>query len=145
MRSDFPLPELDWEPTRGFWQAAQREELVIPRCEACGTYTWYPAARCKCCNSESMPWTPVSGRGTLFSYCVVKRALFPPFAEKAPYVTGLVALDEDPSVRLVTTLVDCDPEHLRMDMPMRVVFRQLDFPDVEAKVIAPHFRPARLD
>ena len=145
MRSDFPLPELDWEPTRGFWQAAQREELAIPRCQACGTYNWYPVPRCKSCSSESMSWTQVSGRGTLFSYCVVMRALFKPFADKAPYVTGLVALDEDPSVRLVTRLVDCDPERLRMDMPVRVVFRQLDISNIEAKVTAPHFSPLPLD
>ena len=28
----FPLPDLEWEPARGFWEAAQREELCIPRC-----------------------------------------------------------------------------------------------------------------
>ena len=35
MSNEFPLPDVDWEPTRGFWQAAQREELQIPRCEGC--------------------------------------------------------------------------------------------------------------
>ena len=143
MSSQLPLPELDWEPTRGFWQAAQREELAIPRCDDCGAYNWYPAPRCRLCESESMAWTRVSGRGTLFSYCVVRRALFKPFESKVPYATGLVALSEDPAVRLVTTLVDCDPGELRIDMPVEVVFRPLAFPGTEARVTAPMFRPTR--
>jgi uncharacterized OB-fold protein len=71
----------------------------------------------------------------------VTRALFKAYAEKAPYVTGLVALREDPAVRLVTLLVDCEPEDLRMDMPVRAVFRRLEFPGVEASVLAPMFTP----
>ena len=34
--ADFPLPDTAWEGTRGFWEAAAREQLAIPRCAACG-------------------------------------------------------------------------------------------------------------
>jgi uncharacterized OB-fold protein len=135
------LPDLDWEPTREFWRAAQREELVIPRCDDCGAYVWYPAPRCRGCDSEALAWTRVSGEATLFSWAVVTRALFQAFAEKAPYVTGLVALREAPEVRLVTNLVDCPAGSLRMDMPVRVVFRPIRFPGDEASVLAPMFTP----
>ena len=47
--ADFPLPDTEWEGTRGFWEAAAREELAIPRCAACGRYQWYPHARCRAC------------------------------------------------------------------------------------------------
>ena len=89
-----------------------------------------------------MPWTAVSGRGSLYSWALVHRALMKELREKAPYVTGLVALEEDPSVRIVTTLVDCDAEALRLDMPVRVVFRPLRFQTSKREVVAPMFAPA---
>jgi len=137
------LPDLAFEPTREFWAAAQREELAIPRCGACGGYTWYPAPACRHCGAEALAWASVSGEATLFSWSVVARALFKAYAETAPYVTGLVALREDPSVRLVTRLVDCDPAELSMDLPVRVAFRRLEFPGVDGSVLAPFFTPAR--
>jgi len=136
------LPDPSWEPTRGFWQAAQREELAIPHCDACGRYTWYPAPRCAHCDAPRPGWTRVSGRATLFSWAVVTRALFKAFAGKTPYITGLVALEEDPAVRLVTTLVDCDAETLRVEQPVVVTFRKLEFPDDETSLLAPMFTPA---
>jgi uncharacterized OB-fold protein len=139
--ADFPLPDTDWEGTRGFWAAAAREQLAIPRCAACARLQWYPRERCAACGGSELPWTPVSGRGTLFSWAVVRRALVPAFADKVPYVTGLVALVEDPAVRVVTNLVDCAPEALRAEMPVRVVFRRLVFPNVARRVLAPMFTP----
>jgi uncharacterized OB-fold protein len=135
------LPDPSFEPTRGFWEAAQREELAIPRCDACGRYTWYPAPRCAHCDAERLTWTRVSGRATLFSWALVTRALFEAFAEKTPYVTALVALEEDPAVRLVTTLVDCDSRTLRADQPVVVTFRMLEFPGDEGSLLAPLFTP----
>jgi uncharacterized OB-fold protein len=142
MSDDFPLPDTEWPATREFWAAATRGELVIPRCAGCGAWNWYPRDRCRVCDGAELPWAPVSGRGTLFSWAVVRRALLKPFAAHVPYATGLVALDEDPEVRLVTTLVDCSPEDLQIEMPMTVVYRALDFPGVSREVVAPMFTPA---
>jgi uncharacterized OB-fold protein len=89
-----------------------------------------------------MPWTRASGRGTLFSWAVVRRGWVAPFDALAPYAPALVALDEDPAVRLVTLLVDCEPGELRVDMPVRAVFRPLPFPTAPREVIAPLFAPA---
>ena len=142
MKTEFPLPDLGFEPTRGFWEAAQREELHLPRCEACGALNWYPPPACRHCETGVLSWSRVGGRATLFSWTHVTRALFKAYASKVPYTTGLVALEEDPRVRLVTLLVDCEPDALRVDMPVEVVFRPLAFPEVEGTVIAPMFRPS---
>lgn len=135
----FPLPEPDFEPTRPFFEAAARGELAIPRCRACGGWVWYPADACRACGGADLPWTAVSGRGTLFTWAVVRRTLAKPL--EAPFVTGLVALEEDPSVRLVTRIVDCEPDALRVDAPVEVVFRTLSYPDAGG-FVAPLFRPA---
>ena len=42
---------------------------------------------------------------------------FPP-----PYVVAVVALDEDPSVRLTTNIVGCDPAEVAIGMRVRVTF-----------------------
>jgi len=39
-------------------------------------------------------------------------------------------------------VVDCTPEALRCDQPVRVVFRRLSYPGVAHTIVAPLFTPA---
>lgn len=142
MRSSFPLPDTDWEPTREFWAGAARGELRIPRCDACGRLCWYPREQCRYCKGEAFTWETMSGRGTLFSWVVVTHAFLPQFSELVPFVPALVALDEDPAVRIATQMVDCDPDTLDFELPVRATFRTISFPDVDGAVSAPLFLPA---
>lgn len=140
---DFPLPDTEWAPGRGFFEAAARGELAIPRCAGCGRRVWYPKPACPDCGGSELPWEPVSGRGTLFSWAAVQRPLWKPFAGKVPYTTGLVALEEDPRVRVVGLLADCTPEELRPDMPVHAVFRPLSFAHGDRAPAVPFFAPTR--
>jgi uncharacterized OB-fold protein len=140
-RDEFPLPDTTWPPTREFWAGAAQRQLLLPRCDACRRYVWYPDGACRFCHAPTLTWTPVSGRGRLFSWSVVHRAFIPQLADAVPYITGLVAVDEDPAVRLVTRIVDAAPAQLRIDLPVRVVFRPLQFAGVERTVAAPMFTP----
>jgi uncharacterized OB-fold protein len=142
MRPDFPLPDVDWPPTREFWAGAARGELLIPRCDGCGKFSWYPEPRCPACAGERFTWTRMSGRGRLFSWAIVRRAFLPQFETQVPYVAALVALEEALAVRLVTRVVDCPLDALRIDMAVRVVFTPLRFPGLEREVVAPLFVPA---
>jgi hypothetical protein len=135
-RADFPLPDVDDRLTAVFFAGAARGELVIPRCESCNRFVWYPAAECAACGSREAPrWTAVSGDGTLFSWAVLRRAFLPAFEEAVPFVTALVALAEDPAVRLCTYIVDAEPSELEADAPVRAVFRPLTFPTVPDKAV----------
>ena len=134
--------DLDFAPTRQFWEAAQRKSLVIPRCETCSHWNWYPTESCSQCGGAALTWTEVSGRGTLFTFTEVTRALFKEYRSKAPYLTGLVALDEDPRVRIATLFVDCTASDLELDMSVEATFRTLSFPDVEGEILAPMWRIA---
>jgi uncharacterized OB-fold protein len=142
MRPDFPLPDTDWEPTAEFWAGAARHEIRIPRCDQCGRGCWYPREKCRFCRGTSFTWTTMSGRGTLFSWVVVTHAFLPQFADLVPFVPALVALDDDPAVRIATRMVDCDVEALTFEMPVRVTFQPISFPDVVGDVTAPLFTPA---
>ncbi|MBM3675847.1 MAG: hypothetical protein FJW88_13065 [Actinobacteria bacterium] len=162
-RADFPLPDVDDSLTAGFFAAPARGELCIPRCEECGRWCWYPPetqppheARgpaggrrsrpeeqqvCPACEGP-LVWTRTAGRARLFSWAVVQRAFLPAFADMVPFVTALVALEEDPAVRIVTYVVDAVPGSLHGGMPLEVVFRPLRFPTVpDRQVVVPMFRP----
>ena len=75
-------------------------------------------------------WVPVSGRGTIWSLAVPHPPLLPPFSERAPYNVIVVALDEDPTVRLVGNLLarvggelnDIDPSTIEIGARVRVIF-----------------------
>jgi uncharacterized OB-fold protein len=140
--SEFPIPDAHLEATRPFFEGAARGELVMPRCSRCGRFQWTPPERCRDCGGESLAWTATSGRGTLFSFAVVRRPLLRQFAALVPFATGIVTLAEDPALRLVTRFVDCDPAALRIDQPVRAVFRPLGHPNADWELVVPFFTPA---
>jgi uncharacterized OB-fold protein len=142
-RADFPLPDLSDERTAEYFAGAARGELVIPRCDECARLVWYPEPRCPACGGESFTWTPVSGRGHLFSWTVVRRPFLPAFEEMVPFITALVSLEEDPAVRIVSYVIDCEPDALAAGRPVEAVFRPLRFPTVpDRSVQVPMFVPA---
>jgi len=136
-----PLPDLDHAPTAPLWQAAARGEFALPRCSDCGAFDWYPKGQCRQCHGRNIGWTPLSGRATLFSWALVKRALHKPLAPIAPYVSAIVQIDEDRATRFVTRLVDCDPAALHVGMALEVRFADLGYPAVETGIVAPLFAP----
>jgi len=142
-RADFPLPDLTDERTAEYFAGAARGELVLPRCDSCNRFVWYPEEECPHCGARSFTWTRVSGRGRVFTWTVVRRAFLPAFEEMVPFVTALVALEEDQAVRIVTYVVDCEPDALAADLPVEAVFRPLRFPTVPDRSVAvPMFVPA---
>jgi uncharacterized OB-fold protein len=141
-RDDFPLPDVTDPLTAPFFAGAARGELMITHCDACNEYVWYPQQQCPQC-AGPLTWMPVSGRGTLFSWATVRRAFLPAFADQVPFVTALVALEEDPAVRVVTYVVDADPGTLTADELVQVTFRPLAFSTVPDKsVVVPMFTRA---
>jgi hypothetical protein len=111
-----PAPPVNPE-TRPFWDAAARGELLLKRCQACGDPHWYPRAICPFCGSDRTEWVPASGRGTIYSYSVFRRA-------PVPYAIAYVTLAE--GVSMMTNIVDCDLDGIRIGQPVRVVFKPTD-------------------
>ena len=139
-RSSFPLPDLDWEPARGYWEGAAAGELRLPFCGSCGAVNWYPKPTCAGCAAAGFEWRAVGGAGTLFSYSVVSHAFLPQYRDLLPMIPALVVLDEVPGVRIVTRLVDADPSALACDAPVEVVFGPLRFVGIDGEVVVPLFR-----
>jgi uncharacterized OB-fold protein len=74
----------------------------------------------------------MSGRGTVWSCVAPHPPLLPAYAELVPYNVIVVALDEDPTLRLVGNLVadaeapinSVDPSTITIGTPVRVVFQE---------------------
>ena len=119
-----------------YWKAAREHRLEIQRCDACGQFWFPPSQSCPHCQASNFTWTPVSGRGKVFSFVTYHRVYHPAFAKEVPYVVALVELDEGP--RLLTNIVGLPPERVVCDMPVQVTFD-----DYEEGVAVPKFTPLK--
>jgi uncharacterized OB-fold protein len=106
--------------SRAWWDACRAHRLLVRRCDGCGGLHFPPRRACPQCWSEQTSWHDVSGRGSLYSYSVVRENDLPAFRDAVPYVVAVVELDEGP--RLMTTVVDSSAAALGVDAPVEVVF-----------------------
>jgi uncharacterized protein len=122
-----PAPEINPE-TKPFWEAATQDRLLIKKCTACGQMHFYPRAICPFCFSDKTEWVTASGRGTIYSYSVMRRV-------PIPYALAYVTLAE--GVSMMTNIVDCDLDAIRIGQPVTVAFKPS-----EGGPPVPMFRPS---
>ena len=133
MNTDPLLPLID-EDSAPFFEGARRGELCIQQCSETDRLIFPPRPVSPWAPGAKPVWTTVSGRGTIWSYVVPHPPLLPQFGELAPYNVILVALDEDPTVRLVGNLVaraggpinEIDPHTIEIGSAVRVAFERID-------------------
>lgn len=106
-----------------FWEACRQGRLVFLKCGECGSLLPYARVICPDCGGTALQWQPVSGRGRVYSFSVIRRPAGPEFRPYAPYVLALIELEE--GVRMMSWVVGCPPEQVQVDMPVQVVFRDL--------------------
>lgn len=128
------LPRID-EMSRPYWEGAKRHELLLQKCQECGHYRYPPGETCPSCLSDKLEWVKVSGRGSVYTWTVFHQAYHPAYKDDIPYAVVVVELEEGP--RMITNLVNCRIEDIKMGMPVEVVFD-----DVTEEVSLPKFRPA---
>lgn len=131
-----PAPFVQPE-VKQFWDATAAGQLLLPRCRACAVVIWYPRPYCPACSSLDVEWIPATGRGTVYSFTVNRRgqADLPAYREAGVYVLAYVELDEGP--RVMTNIVDCDPDSVRIGQRVEVVFHATG-----QGAALPRFRPA---
>jgi uncharacterized OB-fold protein len=106
-----PEPTVD---TQKYWAAAGERKLMIGKCRSCGELHFYPRTRCPKCLSAETELVQASGKGTIYSYSVMRRA-------KIPYAIAYVALEE--GVTMMTNIVGTDLDRIEVGMPVRVAFQ----------------------
>lgn len=108
--------------TARYWEAAEAGELAIQRCRACGHRQLPPRATCEACGGAAFEHETASGRGTVYAFTVVQRALIPELREHVPYVLALVDLAEGPRL---TTLLRVPPADVAVGLPVVVAFERV--------------------
>ena len=99
---------------RPFWQAASEGLFLMPRCRACGRAHWYPRPFCPFCASGQVEWEHAAGLGSVLAFTALARA-------KPTSIVAYVRLDEGPA--MLTNLVECDVDQVRIGDRVRVAFR----------------------
>jgi uncharacterized protein len=122
--------------TRPYWAAARDGRLVIQRCQDCASSWHPPLPACPHCHGTEIGWREVSGRGTVYTYTVVRHATHAALADHLPYVIAIVELAEGP--RIVTGITACDPGDVRGGMAVGVRFES-----VTDEVALPYFEPSQ--
>ena len=97
-----------------FWDATADGTMLVPWCRDCGKPFWYQRAVCPLCLGGSVEFREASGGGAIYTYSVQRRG-----AEE-PYAIAYVRLDE--GVTMLTNLVECDFDALRIGQRVRVHF-----------------------
>jgi len=118
-----PLPVPD-ERSAGYWEAAARGELALPRCAACKHFTMPPTMVCPACGTTTPRFTyeVVDGAGTICSWTVVRDAFLPGFQDDLPYMLVDVELDAERGIRMIGRLVDGSAAMLRIGDRVAVTF-----------------------
>jgi uncharacterized OB-fold protein len=117
-----------------WWEAAAQHRLVVQRCTSC-QHSRLPAAPvCPRCRSAESDWREVSGRGEVYTYTIVHRPIAA--GQELPFVIAVVALEDAGGVRMISNLVDVEPDALSIGMPVEVVWE-----DMSADLAVPRFRP----
>jgi len=117
-----------------FFEAAKRGQLVVQKCGGCGKLRFPARTLCSSCLSEEASWTPVSGRGEVFSFNIMHQVYHPGFAAETPYAVVVVKLEE--GAKMISNLVGVEPKAIRCGMAIEVVFEK-----VSDEVTLPKFRP----
>ena len=114
-----PLPGLD-NVNAAYWKAAREGRLLIQECTSCQHRQWYPRALCTKCAGE-VEWLETEGRGTIYTYTVIRQQGIPAFKAELPYVITMVELEEGPMI--FGSMPGIDPDTVSIGMPVEVYFR----------------------
>src|SRR5262249_11918136 len=114
------------DQTAGFWAAAADHVLAIQRCEACGNAAHPPVMLCVNCQDQGrrFRFEPVSGRGRVKTWTVMRQAFLPGFAPDVPYAVAEIELD-DADVRVIGRLRGLAPDALAVGAPVTVSFNDV--------------------
>ena len=124
-------PPVAVEEDRFFWDGVKEGRLLLRQCAQCERIQHPPSPMCPACGSLEWSTKQMSGCGTVHSWIVSRHPTQP---DEAPRVAAIIALDEGP--RFVSNLIDVTPRDVTNEMPVVVVFVDVD------GVRLPQFRPA---
>ena len=121
-----PVPVPD-ERSAPFWEAAAAHVLTVARCSRCGKFSIPPDIVCSHCHrpDPEFVFEPVSGRGLLRSWTIVRQSFLPGFDDDLPFVLVDVELDEQADLRVIGRLLDGADVPLQLGDRVTAAFEDL--------------------
>jgi uncharacterized OB-fold protein len=140
-RPDLRLAPSPTPESRAFWTGGRDGDLLIARCHGCGRFFHPPGPACWRCRSTDVAPEKVSGRATVVAFTVDRQPWIPGF--EPPYIVAMVELAEEPDVRLITNVVDVEPDDIRIGLEVEVFFEDWTAlsGQEDTRVWIPLFRP----
>ena len=129
-----PLPRTDEYDTREFWQATKDKEFRYQQCNQCETIVFYPRRHCTGCTSGALTWKVSAGKGTVYTFSVVRQSYHPFFRNLVPYSVAWIDLDEGP--RILSNVVGVAPEEVHIGQRVRIEWEE------HKELNIPLFKPA---
>ena len=108
-----PVMNVGDEP---YFEAAAQGRLLLKKCTDCGELHHYPRGVCPFCLSDKVSWQDAKGTGKIYTCSITRRA------GPIPYCIAYVTLDEGVSV--MTNIVDCDLDDVRIGQAVKVTFKK---------------------
>lgn len=106
--------------SEAYFSAAAEGRLVMQKCDHCGAVQFPPRHHCATCWEADLTWTECSGKGSVETFTIVRRAPLPQFRDKVPYVVASVIIEEGP--RMITNIVGDDALEVSIGDPVTVAF-----------------------
>lgn len=111
------------ELTAPFWEAANDGRLVIQNCADCDRLQNPPLPACSLCGlADGLGWKEMSGRATIYNYCVVYDTPVALLQEDEPFNLAVVALDDDPGIQMYSHLPGTPVDEAPIGGKVEVVF-----------------------
>ena len=111
------------ELTAPFWEAANDGRLVIQNCSDCDRLQNPPLPACGACGlADGLGWKRMSGRGTIYNYCVVYDTPVALLQEDEPFNLAVVALDDAPEIQMYSHLPGTPVDDVPIGGAVEVVF-----------------------
>jgi uncharacterized OB-fold protein len=121
----WPLPDV-CSTDKPFWDSVQEEKLLLQKCTLCGRLQFLPRPVCLDCFSMHLDWQESEGIGKIYSFTSIFVPM-QPGPRKRVEETGtpmvFAAVDLREGVRVLSEIVDCNPDEIRLGADVRVCFR----------------------
>lgn len=115
------------EDNRPYWDAADRHELSVQRCNICEEYAHPPGPSCAHCGSTEMSWINLGNdvKAKIYSYVISYRPFLPGFQDDLPLIIAQAELEQAPEVKIMCNVLECKPEDIEIGMTVQMIWEDI--------------------
>jgi len=107
-----------------YWREIKyRYRLVGSQCQKCGRIYFPHRLICTDCGQRELAEYKLGEKGEVLSFTVIRRNYVSGYEKNIPYIVGIIKLED--GVKILSQIVDCDPEKIKIGMPVELTFRRV--------------------